>query len=213
MRFILDDPNDVIQECLFKGYFFEQAELEKIIHYIKPKSVIIDVGANIGNHSIFFDKFYNPKTIYAIEPIDRAYKMLLQNIALNYCHTVNVDYIGLALSDSRGYCKVDKIYSDNLGGTTLKKSHKGITTVTGDSIFLNIHVDFIKIDVEGMEINVLNGFEKTINKYKPIIFIEVCSNLEQEFYCWINKFNYFIVECMTSNIWYKNFLIKSKEQS
>ena len=224
-RWIIDNPNDTIQKYLMAGQFFEREELEFIASHINPGDVVIDAGANVGNHSVYFDKFTQAKTIYAIEPIPRTYKMLLANIALNYCHKVNVDYIGVGLGDREciGYPYI--LYGkDNLGSTFLNPleipkdqvdqelTMDPVQVVPGDSLFENIHIDFIKMDVEGMEIVALNGLNRTIDQCRPKIFIEVMRRNDEEFHAWVadNHYNILDKQDKYSSDIFANYYIEPK---
>jgi len=211
IRFLVEDPNDFIQNHWARGKFFESGELEVLSKYISPDMSMIDIGANVGNHSIYFDKFFKPKVVYAIEPIPISYKVMLMNSALNHCHSINFDYIGVALSDKEGQCEIASIEQNNYGATVLKESLDGkIKSVTGDSLFSDKKIDFIKIDVEGMEIKVLEGLKETIRKNKPLIFIEVNRSNTEAFMKWIERENYFDYDIDIGRLpHYWNYLIKS----
>lgn len=213
LKVIVDDINDVIQSRLFNNEFYEREELDFISKYIPKNSVIADIGANIGNHTIYFDWFCEPETVYVFEPIERSYKMLLQNIALNYCHSVNVDYLGIALGKRYGFSGVVGSYESNLGATVLKDNGltSGIYQVPGDSIFYNKKLDFIKIDVEGMELDVLEGLKETIANQKPIMFIEVQESQKPGFFNWMDSHGYEIIKRVTETEWYENYLIGPKQ--
>lgn len=214
MRFIIDNQDDMIQMYLKNGQWYDLKHLELMSQYITPGTNVIDVGANVGNHTIYFSKKLDLKTIYSIEPIPPSYKLLLCNIALNYCHNVNLDYIGLALGDSNRIGYPYTVYGkNNMGSTRLfpeetptlfiedykqyyneePLKYDPVRIVSGDSIFIDKDIDFIKIDVEGMENVVLEGFEKTIKKYKPKIFIEVSKYNMDYFDKWLVDNNYKIV--------------------
>lgn len=191
-RFILDDTLDVIQECLSQGRFYEDEELQALKELSKPGWTILDVGANIGNHAIYFDRYFAPKEIIVIEPVPRAYKMLLMNVALNYCHRVNLDFIAMALGDSPGTCAISQEFSHNLGGTRLTPQAQGgsISMTTGDLLLSGRPVDFIKIDVEGMELKVLAGLKDTIARSRPLLYIEVDNINETVFWNMMHEFGY-----------------------
>lgn len=215
MRFIIDNPNDAIQNYLMRGSWYDEDNLKLIKKYCPPSAVIIDVGANVGNHTVYFSKNLDAKTIYVIEPVPTAYKLLLCNIALNYCHNVNVDHIGLALGDREcaGY-PYTAYGRDNLGSTRMfpverpmdfieayrgvfkeePMQHPTVQIVRGDSLFADEHIDFIKIDVEGMEIVCLEGFKETIRRSRPKIFIEIAQGNLTEFHAWLQSNDYQIIE-------------------
>jgi len=210
LKFMVDNGNDTIQRHHLKCEFYERDELDKLIKYIPPDLTIVDVGANVGNHTIFFDWYLNPKEIIVIEPIAQSYKLLLQNIALNYCKSVNIDFLGLAMGSRFGFSGIREMFNDNLGATSLKDQGmiSGIPQVPGDALFYNKKIDLIKIDVEGMEMDVLIGLADTIARCRPLLFVEVSNSNLNEFDSWINNNNYKIVEMLTEAEWYKNFLVE-----
>lgn len=192
LRFILDNTQDAIQEVLSQGRFYEAEELQILKDLSKPGWTILDVGANIGNHTIYFDKYLDPKEIIVFEPLPQAYKMLLMNIALNYCHRVNLDYIGLALGDKTGSCNVTTVFENNLGGTRLTpQSQSGSIQMTaGDLILGDRTIHLIKMDIEGMELHALHGLKNTILRNKPLMYIEVDNQNESAFWNMMQEFGY-----------------------
>lgn len=202
MRFIIDNPEDVIQKCLRNGLFYELEELEFMKQHIDSDTVILDIGSNVGNHAIYFSKNTQAKKIYVVEPIPRTYKMLLANIALNYCHNINVDFIGVALGDRECVGYPCLIYGkDNLGSATISpvpyQDHNDnildpVNVVIGDTLFQDIDIDFIKMDVERMEMVALAGLTKTIGRCRPKMFIEISAENDQDFKQWVEDNNYCI---------------------
>ena len=206
MRWILDNPDDIIQKILISGRFYERDYLDLMHTYCPKDATILDLGANVGNHTVYFSKFFEAKKIYSIEPLPRAYRMLLANIALNYCHNVNVDYIGLAMGDRECMGYPITIYGkDNLGSTMLNPNpltdvdpgdiHDPVKIVRGDMLFKDEHVDFIKMDIESMEIVALAGLSETISRCRPAMFIEVVEDNQIDFAAWVEQNQYKIVYC------------------
>lgn len=199
-RWLLDNPNDSIQGYLANNMFFDLEGLEYMSQFLNPNSVVLEIGSNIGNHAVYLSKEIEVKSIYVIEPIPRSYKLLLANIALNYCHNVNVDFIGVGLGsfNCTGYPYLrDGI--NNLGAATISPEPlnvhidnklEPVNIVTGDSLFGDINFDFIKIDVEGMELEVLKGLKETINRCKPKMYVEVMGYNERDFDIWVDENDY-----------------------
>mgnify|MGYP006272782601 CR=1 FL=1 len=223
MRWVGDNKEDVIQQFHLRGEFYEEGYLKVMKDHCPDNATIIDVGANIGNHTVYFSKFFNAKTVYAIEPIPRSYKLLLANLALNYCHNVNVDHIGLALGNQECLGYPCMIYGkDNLGATLLNPVpyteindnnrdlifNDPVNIVTGDSLFKDVHVDLIKIDVERMELVVLEGFKETIKNNRPLIFIEIFEDCYEDFKRWA-ELNRYKVEFGEYDCGCYNFLMKA----
>jgi FkbM family methyltransferase len=203
-KWIIDNHNDTIQQHLINNTFFGLQELQYMSQFIDDNTIVLDIGANIGNHTVYFAKETKAKQVYCIEPIPRAYRMLLANIALNYCHNVNVDFIGIALGhmETIGYPYLN-CGTNNLGSTTLSPipiTDSNIVTfdpvriVSGDSLFSDLHFDFIKLDVEGMEMLVLQGLQDTIHRCRPKIFIEILDPNLDVFNTWIKSNNYQIID-------------------
>jgi len=173
--FVPDHLTDYIQkEIVVSNDFYERSLLERLDVFISEHSVIIDAGANIGNHSIYWGTQRKAKKIFAFEPIKETHRKLLKNIELNSLKTT-VEAFNLALGECQSHAEILKYNVNNIGGTELKKSVVGDIQVVALDVILAgklTRLDLIKIDVEGFEVNVLNGAKLLINKFKPTIFIE-----------------------------------------
>jgi FkbM family methyltransferase len=143
--------------------------------YIDKNSVIIDIGSNVGNHVLYFGKILGAKNIYAFEPRDDLFNVLKKNVELNEL-TSKVEIYNFALGSKtcRASIDYDGNLSNNLGGTSIKEDENGKFKIEKlDDVEINEKkIDFIKIDVEGFEVEVLKGASLTIQKYKPTIWIE-----------------------------------------
>lgn len=186
--------NDHIYRKISRTGTFYEIDLLEYIYRIKPliyskgcKNVVIDIGANIGNHSVFLCSFLADHLI-AIEPNPNALFQLRRNLSKNIS---NYTIIECAVGDkeSRGTIVVPENMNDNIGSARVNVNiNEGdIEISTVDSIFSSwkdkvdnpVSVSLIKIDVEGMELQALKGAENTILKYKPHIFVEAAT--QQEF--------------------------------
>jgi hypothetical protein len=99
------------------GYFYEIEELAIIARHFRPGSIMLDVGANIGNHTIYAAKFLGARRIICIEPNPEAIKILRINVDLNQLHEqVDMRYLGLGLSDGPGAAVIARTIAMNLGG-------------------------------------------------------------------------------------------------
>jgi FkbM family methyltransferase len=173
---------------------------------------IVDIGANVGLYSLYA-KYLPNSQFYSYEPYKFTYDLLNENIKLNNITNVNTYNIGLG--DKKGKTILNVcLYNDGLNtmGTNPLRfndiSSIEVEIDTLDNIFYNnnIKVDYIKIDTEGYEYNILKGGEKTIKKYKPIIQLEYNeTNMKQ---CNINssELNNYIIE-----LGYKNYNLTSEE--
>jgi FkbM family methyltransferase len=151
-----------------------ELEVQKVLNI--REGVFVDVGANIGHLSINVAK--NPKTkVYSFEPEASNIKVFEKNISLN--HLKNISLIKKGLSDEEGFFDF-YVLGENSGGNSLLDTKKGgrkvkIPVTTLDVFYKENKIerlDFLKIDVEGAEIKVLNGGKKTLKKFKPKIIFE-----------------------------------------
>lgn len=149
----------------------------------------VDIGSNTGIYSLIAATVNNQIQIIAFDPTDAAQFYLRKNIQVNN-FTDRIKPFQLAVSNSEstlGFYQVRNpkypFLKYNLGGTSgfINKpdfySEKMVQTVQADSFlqnhFPNLQIDFIKIDAEGAEPEILDGLQKTISQWKPIIVCEI----------------------------------------
>jgi len=158
--------------------FFE-IELLKFIKKNYPvHKNIVDVGANIGNHAVYFTEFLKYEKIYCFEPLHENVKILAENLK-NKNHEIHE----IALSNKNGIAPFyNSTPHENARAAGSSLEYYGLEgapvmltesmpTKTLDSYILN-DVTMIKLDVEGHELSILEGARHTIARCKPIIFVE-----------------------------------------
>ena len=158
-------------------------------------STAIDIGSNIGNHAIEFAKYF--KKVICYEPNPRAYDLL----ATNTKHLKNVEVFNWGIGSKEEFLQLQENIN-NIGGSSAKyqideKNIVNIEIKPLDNDFESLKkVMLLKIDVEGMEIDVLRGAEKIITKFYPLICFEQhktdflnCFN-ETEVIDWLRKKDY-----------------------
>ena len=182
IRFFVDQPNDSIQAHHAAGQFYEREELELIRSHVKAGARILDIGANVGNHTVFFERVLGAKRVVPVEPCPRAVELLRLNALLNGLTCTDMRYLGIALSNKAEFGELRQGATYNLGGTSIQATDTGtITMLRGDSVFGAQEFDLIKIDVEGQETEVLEGLTLVILESKPAIFIEVWDYNRRQF--------------------------------
>jgi FkbM family methyltransferase len=144
---------------------------------IKPeifRGTAVDIGANIGNHSLYFTDLF--KSVYSFEPNPRAFALLSINSELNN----NIKPVNIGISDVSGKLY---LYSNvqNIGNSYLSEDDPGSAHMVGvatldESMDPAEDITFIKLDVEGHELKALLGSKKIIEKQKPIIMFEQHKN-------------------------------------
>jgi FkbM family methyltransferase len=205
--FFVQSEADLIQREHAHGKFYETEELSIIKEHFRG-GCFVDIGANIGNHTIYVSKYLKPSHVICIEPNPEAIQILAINVKLNeLSDTVDLRYLGIGLSDIAGTAKLHQPQINNMGAMQLVLGGDDIRLATGDDLLHPENPTFIKIDVEGMEIAVLRGLEWIISRCSPTIFIEVDNNNRQEFDEWREKHCYSIVTTYRRYAQNENFLI------
>ena len=169
------ETDTVICESLRKTGDYAPDEKALLDLLISPGDIILDVGANVGNHTLFFSQSVGPEgRVLSFEPQRFLFKILCANALLGRYQ--NVWPYRFALGDKEG--KVDipaPNYQrpNNFGGYSLSsntfKEEGDITTI--DAIEPD-HCHLIKIDVGGMELSVLKGAVDTIARTRPFLYFE-----------------------------------------
>lgn len=194
IRFFVADRDDVIQGGSHaQGVFYEQEELDIIASHFPPGGVFVDIGANVGNHTLFVGKYLRPRQVIVIEANPPAIEVLQVNIELNGLQSlVDASHLGVGLADAAGNATTETPRG-NLGATRLLPCDGGVGSiplVRGDTILRDRRVDFLKIDVEAMELRVLAGLEETLARWRPAIFIEVDDLNVEPFRDWMRSRDY-----------------------
>ncbi len=169
--------------------------------------VAIDGGANIGVHTIDWAKhMYGWGNVHAFEAQEKIYYALAGNIAINNCLNASAHFAALGAENGEISIPVPNyLVPASFGSLELKQNSKNeyigqkidysdaaMQTVALKKIdgFNWPRVDFIKIDVEGMELDVLLGAEKTISKLKPILMIEIIKTDKVQVEAFLNRHEY-----------------------
>lgn len=207
-RFATTRERDPIQRKHRKGKFYEALELGQIKAHFPFGGTFVDIGSNVGNHSLYVAAFLNPAAVIPFEPNPEAYDLLLANIALNdLADRFDLSFLGMGVSDGRGEGFGMSGTGRNLGGGKLSAGSGNIATIAGDEALAGRQVHMIKIDVEGMEIEVLDGLRETIARCRPAIMIEVFDNDAPAFEAWREAAGYDIVERVRRYEGNENFLL------
>lgn len=172
-KIILDPANGYLDAYIYAYGPYESQIIREIVSNIKEGDTCIDVGANIGHHTIIMSQAVGQKgKVYAYEPIPHIRKQMEESLALNHIHNVTV--LGDALSFEDGIMTLSINESNiagssfiNTGGTKQLK----VTVKKLDS-YNYTNVAFIKIDVEGFEYAVLKGAERLFTDNRPVTLFE-----------------------------------------
>jgi FkbM family methyltransferase len=173
-RLMFYDNDAYIGRSLNTSGTYSEEEILLWQQIVRPGDVVVEVGANIGAHTIWFAKAVGRDgKVFAIEPQRQMYQMLVGNLALN--EITNANAMMGAAGEKIGTVRVPPVDYDktgNFGGLSIGgESGEEVAVITLDS-FRMTRVDLIKIDVEGMEASVLRGAHQTIERCRPVLYVE-----------------------------------------
>lgn len=170
-----------IERTIYERGIYEEGTLWCFKEIIKKGQVIFDVGGNIGLTTVYASKLTGRKgKVYSFEPMPETFQLLKENIEIN--RLKNVEPINLALSNEARKAIMFENLNINRGAASLYSSNNRsnginvkLSTLDAFCEKLSIdHIDFIKIDIEGEELNMLKGAMSFFLKAdkKPILCIE-----------------------------------------
>jgi FkbM family methyltransferase len=174
---------------------FSQEEIDFLIILLNKRRssfgdgvVAIDCGANVGVHTIEMSRaMYGWGEVISFEAQEKIYYALAGNIAINnclnatakfaavgdHCSIINIPEPDYLKPGSFGSFELKETNNNEFIGQEINyKKTKIVPLISIDSLELK-RLDFVKIDVEGMEIDVLTGAKVTVGNYHPIMFIEI----------------------------------------
>ena len=201
----------------WKVFFFGYHEPDIVRLFrrlVKPGFVIMDVGANVGSHTLTLASLTGPTgRVIAVEPHPDVFTRLVRNININ--RLTNVQAIQCALSDVTG---LTALYSFEAGDPNQGKS--SLSADSADGITRRIEVecvaldelmsvvggrlDLVKMDVEGNEYNVLLGSRKSLHRFQPYVLFEYIQDL------WARVGRDFgMVQTLLSELGYVMYVVRS----
>ena len=162
---------------------WSEAEVILLTQLLSTNENIIEVGSNIGTHTIPLAKqVSNGGLVYAIEPQYQNHKLLLKNIKDN--DLKNVEIIKVAISSKQGEAYMntfDENVTSNYGDSKIFNSNfenaESVPVKTLDQLFYNEvrekkSIKLIKCDAQGQELNIILGSRKIIDMHKPFLYLE-----------------------------------------
>lgn len=180
------DLHEGIDFAMYLG-MYEKTTVKTYNKLILPGDTVLDIGANIGAHTLFFARTVGAQgRVIAFEPTAYAYRKLIKNISLNSDLEPQIRAEQVMLSDQSHSSPGPAIYSSwSLCNTKASRHPKHLgqkmdtTGATAERLDDRItqlglrRIDFIKIDVDGNECAVFEGGKQTLQKFRPKILMEI----------------------------------------
>ena len=172
--------------------FTEQDELEMLREHLGQVNSIAEVGCLVGNHSVYFLHTFQPQRMKIMDASRVSLEHARENLELNLTDSspLEVDYVHTAIGRESG---------------TLRFFDEQVP-VNSLSNLLTEPFDFLKIDVDGMEMEALEGAESYLLEYQPRVMIEVLHDYKSTFEAFLQRVRYHIVSRI-ERPHYSNYLI------
>lgn len=197
---------ETISKKIIKAYYFrrfraylqrnewesKERDLAIVKRLVHSGDFVVDVGANFGLYTVFLSRLVgNQGAVYSIEPIPFTFEVISSTIKRLSLVNVNLFNYALSNKDGTGLMEVPtydsggenfyqaRIPASHLGNTSLRHVKVGLKKL--DSIFSEHlkKITFIKIDVEGHELPVVEGAMSLIGRSRPAMLIEISGNLDE----------------------------------
>lgn len=172
---------DEIQKCIYFGQkYYENDYLDFLcdkwhngeISRVLKGTTLLDIGSNVGNHSLYFILEKGAEFAYIFEPAKDTFEILKKNIEINHLENHTKLY-NVGVGSGKGKASINE-RKKNTAYTQLSLSDEGDTDVISiDSLIIKEKIGFVKIDVEGFELEVIKGMKETLRRDKPIMMIEI----------------------------------------
>ncbi len=202
-----------------------EATLIKKISKINPKT-IFDVGANIGSYSLIANEHLKNATIYSFEPVPSTFELLKKNTEHISENTIIPVNKGLYKENKKQFINIYPAHThsslfDIKGGKHAVKEQVEIELISGNSFIQenNIeYIDFLKLDAEGAEMDVLHGFEDALkNKKVRLIQFEygyiniTTKNLLVDYHDFFAKYGYEVGKIYPKKVEFKKYNIYQED--
>jgi FkbM family methyltransferase len=181
------DLNEGIDFSIYLLGAFEPDLVRFYSARMRPGDTIVDIGANVGAHTLHFAKVVGSSgKVLAVEPTNYALAKLRRNVELNPDVAAAIDVAQVFLTDGRGGAAMVPEVSSSwplvgatndplLVGARLHSTH-GATSTTLDALVRDrglARVDWMKLDVDGHELDVLKGASDVLRRLRPLILMEL----------------------------------------
>jgi FkbM family methyltransferase len=175
------DGRDMVTQSILTDGIWEPKVTAFVRDSVKPGDVVVDIGAHVGYYTLLTSRLVGDAgRVVAVEPNPPTIARLERNLALNRSRNVVVQKV--ACTDAETTLKFYQAPLENTGESSMSKdsARQGteiiVPGVPLDKIIQSLgltHVNFVKIDVEGAEVMVLNGMKSVLATHHPILEIEL----------------------------------------
>ena len=208
--------NDSIFDSIRRnGDYFEHTWLER---WFLPRAgeiaCVYDIGANLGNHTVYFAAHAKKANVFSFEPVPVTFELLKTNVEQNGLSD-RVKLFQCALGAQEGSAKMQVDGTDRLGFATITENGTQEVAVTRLDDMNLPPPDFVKIDVEDYELEVLKGMERTLRESSAILWIEIHAGLSnnQEKYEFLSSLGYLPIDTTVTDFLFAKKPVNSDEKA
>ena len=181
LKFAISGHNSELEIQHIRQKLYEPEEIELILKHMGEEDILLDLGANIGNHAIALAAVRPSATIHVFEPIKKTCELLRRNIALNGLTNIDASNLDIAVDTEDGV--LNMVQRINLASS--REATAGIGPAIPKRALRALwpeRVDFIKMDVEGAELRIIKSVLDLIQRDHTKIILECYkSTAEQDF--------------------------------
>lgn len=172
------NKNIYLDQCIIRDGYFEKASTNATLQLVKKGDIVLDIGANIGYYSVLLAKLVGPNgRVLSFEPTKYFGQVLKKNLEANNSNNIEIFNLGLSDKEQELEIHIDGPSATLHDSVTAPHTNSEIIKLVPLDDFIKEldmeRLDFIKIDVDGHEPFFFLGSEKTLEKFNPIILLEV----------------------------------------
>lgn len=183
-----DAHGDVVANTIKAGGVFEQDVVNLALQYIKPGTVVLDVGANFGQMSVMFAQRVGAQgKVYSFDADDFVFEVLKKNIQANglseriepifgAVHDVPGETLYFPVQDFKRWSSYGSYGIDYNSATG-----RAVKTLTIDSLDITAPVSLMKVDIQGGDLQAMRGAVQTIARSRMPIIFEYEYHFEDEY--------------------------------
>ncbi|MEO9902567.1 MULTISPECIES: FkbM family methyltransferase [Alphaproteobacteria] len=181
LKFAISGHNSELEVHHIRQKLYEPEEVDLILKHMGEDDIVLDLGANVGNHAIALATACPKATIHVFEPIKKTCELLRRNIALNGLTNIDTANLDIAVDSEDGV--LNMVQRINLASS--REAAKGIGPAIPKRALRTLwpeRVDFIKMDVEGAELRIIKSVLDLIHRDRTKIILECYkTTAEQDF--------------------------------
>ena len=195
---------DLIRNEIIDNKIFDRKVYETAIKYVKDDTIVLDIGSNFGQLSILLSKCKKDVEVYSFEASKYIFEILKKNVQINKANVklfhnlvgneteqeLFIKKLNISKFNTYGSNMIEKTEIKNENIPNIEK----INSIKIDDIFFNKKISFMKIDVQGYDLEVLKGSKKTIIKQQMPIIFEYEEDFAKDFNYTFKNFESFIDE-------------------